>query len=210
MLQTRYLPLFLFAFTTASAATRSFDVVVYGGTAGGAIAALTAAREGLKTALLEPTGHIGGMVSSGLGYTDYGKKEVIGGYAYEFYFRVGRHYQISQYGNEVSWLHEPHVAEQILREMLSGAGVQLFEHTRLKENNAVRRNGTRIEAIETENSGSFAAGVFIDSTYEGDPDGSGWRHLDLRTGIQPAIWRIARRRERQNPVPSVPRRCSGA
>jgi hypothetical protein len=122
----------------------------------------------MKTALVEPTGHIGGMVSSGLGYTDYGRKEVIGGYAFEFYFRVGRHYQVSQYGNEVSWLHEPHVAEQVLREMLSGAGVPLFEHARLKEKNAVRRNGTHIDSIETENSGSFAAAVFIDSTYEGD------------------------------------------
>jgi hypothetical protein len=168
MPQARCLPLFLFAFTTVSAATQSFDVVVYGGTAGGAIAAVTAAREGMKTALIEPTGHIGGMVSSGLGYTDYGKKEVIGGYAFEFYFRVGRRYQVSQYGNEVSWLHEPHVAEQVLREMLSGAGVQLFEHARLKEKNGVRRNGARIESIETENSGSFAAGVFIDCTYEGD------------------------------------------
>ncbi len=168
MSRARCLPLFLVACNTISAATQSFDVVVYGGTAGGVIAAVTAAREGMKTALLESTGHIGGMVSSGLGYTDYGRKEVIGGYALEFYFRVGRHYVLSQYGNEVSWLHEPHVAEQVLREMLSGAGVRLFEHTRLKEENAVRRNGTRIDSIETENSGSFAAGVFIDSSYEGD------------------------------------------
>ena len=70
---------------TATAATREFDVVVYGGTAGGVIAAVAAAREGLRTALIEPTGHVGGMVSGGLGYTDVGKKEVIGGYAYEFY-----------------------------------------------------------------------------------------------------------------------------
>lgn len=168
MSQIRCLPLFFLAFTTIPAATRSFDVVVYGGTAGGAIAAVTAAREGMKTALLEPTGHIGGMVSSGLGYTDYGRKEVIGGYAYEFYFRLGRYYRMSQYGNEVSWLHEPHVAEQVLREMLSGAGVQLFEHARLKEKDAVRRNGTRIESMETESAGDFAAGVFIDGTYEGD------------------------------------------
>ena len=74
----------LCAAMTASAATRSFDVVVYGGTAGGVIAAVAAAREGLNTALLEPTGHVGGMVSGGLGFTDVGKKEVIGGYAYEF------------------------------------------------------------------------------------------------------------------------------
>src|SRR5271165_2190356 len=104
--------LFLAAALSANAATQTFDVIVYGGTAGGVIAAVSAAREGLRTALLEPTGHVGGMVSSGLGYTDYGKKEVIGGYAYEFYSRLGKYYRMSLYGNEVSWLHEPHVAEQ--------------------------------------------------------------------------------------------------
>ena len=72
-------------------AAQKFDVVVYGGTAGGAIAAVSASREGLKTALLEPGTHIGGMVSGGLGWTDYGKKEVIGGAALEFYFRVGKY-----------------------------------------------------------------------------------------------------------------------
>jgi len=77
--------------------------VVYGGTAGGAIAAVSAAREGLKTALLEPATRIGGMVSGGLGLTDFGKKEVIGGYAFEFYQRAGRHYGMPRYGNEAAW-----------------------------------------------------------------------------------------------------------
>ncbi len=153
---------------TASAATRDFDVVVYGGTAGGVIAAVSAAREGLHTALLEPTAHVGGMVSGGLGWTDYGKKEVIGGYAYEFYYRVGQHYGMSGYGNEVSWLHEPHVAEDIFRQMLKTAGVTLIEHARLTEKNGVDKQGTRINAIHTENGDSFTARIFIDSSYEGD------------------------------------------
>jgi len=153
---------------TASAATRSFDVVVYGGTAGGVIAAVAAAREGLNTALLEPTGHVGGMVSGGLGFTDVGKKEVIGGYAYEFYYRVGQHYGVSGFGNEVAWLHEPHVAEDVFRQMLSGAGVTLVEHARLREANGVRKQGIHIASIDTENGDTFAARVFIDSSYEGD------------------------------------------
>ena len=93
-------------------APQRFDVVVYGGTAGGAIAAVSAAREGLKTALLEPTTHIGGMVSGGLGLTDFGKKEVIGGYAFEFYLRVGRHYGIERYGNEAAWYSNPTSAKR--------------------------------------------------------------------------------------------------
>jgi len=151
-----------------SAATRSFDVVVYGGTAGGVAAAVTAARQGLRTALLEPTAHIGGLVSSGLGYTDFGNKQVIGGIAYEFYFRAGRHYKTSQFSNDVSWYHEPHVAEQIFREMVESSGVQLFRQSRLKEKNGVEKNGARLTSLSTENGDIFAASVFIDASYEGD------------------------------------------
>ncbi|HTM49471.1 MAG TPA: FAD-dependent oxidoreductase [Bryobacteraceae bacterium] len=152
----------------AAAAEQAFDVVVYGGTAGGAIAAVTAAREGLKTALLEPGSHIGGMVSGGLSWTDYGKKEVIGGLALEFYLRVGRHYGLPRYGQDIGWLHEPHVAEDIFREMLKEAGVRLFERHRLAEKKGVRKKAAEVAAITTENGDSFSARVFIDSSYEGD------------------------------------------
>src|ERR1044071_9743443 len=103
---------------TAFLRAEQFDVVVYGGTAGGAIAAVSAAREGLKVALLEPGKHLGGMVSGGLSWTDVGKKDVIGGYALEFYWRAGRHYEMSRYGQEIAWMHEPRVAEDIFLEML--------------------------------------------------------------------------------------------
>ncbi len=152
----------------AHAAARAYDVVVYGGTAGGVIAAVSAARMGLRTALAEPTGHVGGMVSSGLGRTDYGRKEAIGGYALEFYWRAGRHYQMARYGNEVAWLHEPHVAEDIFREMLREAGVALFEHRRLAEKSGVRKEGRTLAALRMENGDEFAARVFIDASYEGD------------------------------------------
>jgi hypothetical protein len=153
---------------SAFAETRSFDVVVYGGTASGVMAAVSAARQGLKTALVEPTSHLGGMVSGGLGWTDYGRKEVIGGYALEFYWRVGAHYQMARYGNDVAWLHEPHVAEAIFREMLRGAGVAVFERQRLREKNGVRKNGPTVAAITTEDGSEFTAAVFIDAGYEGD------------------------------------------
>jgi hypothetical protein len=143
-------------------------VVVYGGTAGGVIAAVAATREGMKTALVEPGVHLGGMVSGGLSWTDYGKKEVIGGRALEVYYRVGRHYQMPLYGQDVTWLPEPHVAEEIFRRMVREAGVALFEHERLVEKNGVRKQGARVTAIATEAGDQFAAAIFIDSTYEGD------------------------------------------
>jgi glycerol-3-phosphate dehydrogenase len=49
--------------SAAAAGAQSYDLVVYGGTAGGAITAVSGARMGLKTALIEPRQHIGGMVS---------------------------------------------------------------------------------------------------------------------------------------------------
>src|SRR6266536_3441327 len=161
----------LFLFCTLCAAlpaAQKFDVAVYGGTAGGVIAAVSAAREGLKVALLEPGRHLGGMVSGGLSWTDFGKKEVIGGYALEFYWRAGRHYQMSRYGQELAWMHEPHVAEDIFRTMLREARVTVLTSHRLREKNGVSKNGDSVTAIVMDNGASFTADVFIDSTYEGD------------------------------------------
>ena len=145
-----------------------FEVVVYGGTAGGVIAAVGAARDGLNVALLEPGKHLGGMVSGGLSWTDFGKKEVIGGYALEFYWRAGRHYEMSRYGQEIAWMHEPHVAEDIFRQMLREAHVTVLLGHALREKNGVRKNGSSITEIAMENGDSFTADIFIDSSYEGD------------------------------------------
>jgi hypothetical protein len=150
------------------ALAEKYDLVVYGGTAGGAMTAIAAAREGLKVALLEPDDHIGGMLSGGLSRTDYGKKEVIGGYAREFYWRAGNHYGTRQYGQDEAWYHEPGVGEKILRDMLAEAGVKIFQRHRLRENGGVRKNGTRVAAITMENDGVFEADVFADASYEGD------------------------------------------
>ncbi|HVN78806.1 MAG TPA: FAD-dependent oxidoreductase [Terriglobia bacterium] len=140
-----------------------YDLVVYGGTASGVMTAVAAAREGLKVALLEPGLHLGGMVSGGLGATDFGKKEVIGGISLEFFQRVGHHY-----GEKVSWYFEPHVAEAIFREMIKEAGVKAFFQHRLREKTGVRSNGNRIEEIFMEEGQSFQARVFADASYEGD------------------------------------------
>lgn len=144
----------------AAQSAAEYDVVVYGGTAGGAVAAIAAANEGLKTALLEPRRHIGGMVSGGLGATDFGNKHVIGGMSREFFQRLGKHY-----GEEISWYFEPHVAEQIFRDWLKQANVEVFFEHRVA---AVNKPDTRIASITMENSAVFTAKVFIDASYEGD------------------------------------------
>src|SRR4051794_36355528 len=140
---------------------RSFDLVVYGGTAGGAMAAIAVAQHGLKVALLEPGSHIGGMVSGGLSNSDVDRQEaLVGGLTRSFFEAVGHHY-----GKPVAWAFEPHVAEQTLVEMLSTARVETFLHSRLA---TLVKSGSRIQSLTTQNGDSFSAKIFLDSGYEGD------------------------------------------
>lgn len=193
---TRYLLLLILA-TPLFPAARQFDFVVYGDTAGAVIAAVAAAREGLRVALVAPGHHMGGMVSGGLGFTDFGKKEVIGGAALEFYFRVGRHYELFRHGQDIGWYHEPHVAEEVFRQMLREAHVAVFEDHRLREKTGVAKSGTRVTAITTENGDTFSARLFADSTYEGDLMAqSGIRYTWGREGISEYGETLAGVRER--------------
>jgi hypothetical protein len=150
------------------AQTQSFDLVVYGATAGGVTTAIAGARQGLKTVLLEPGRHVGGMATGGLSRTDVGKREVIGGLALEFYYRVGERYDMRRFNNPVVWFYEPKVGEQVMRDWLKQAGVTLLENHRLREKTGVRKEGTRIAAIVMENGAVFEGRVFADCTYEGD------------------------------------------
>ena len=61
------------------------DVVVYGGTSAGVIAAYTAKRYGKSVLLVEPGRHVGGLSSGGLGYTDIGNKYAVSGLGLDFY-----------------------------------------------------------------------------------------------------------------------------
>lgn len=149
-------------------AEQSFDFVVYGATAAGVATAVAAARQGLSVVLLEPQKHVGGMVTGGLSATDIGKREVIGGFALEFYLRLGRRYNLIPHHQVIAWKPEPRVAESVFHEMLSLANVKvLFQH-RLKERTGVSISGGRIRSIVMENGAQFSAPLFADCTYEGD------------------------------------------
>jgi flavin-dependent dehydrogenase len=173
--------LILFASAAIAGAQPSYDLVVYGGTAGGVITAVSGAREGLKVALLEPGTHLGGMATGGLSRTDFGKREVIGGYALEFYWRVGRKYDIGRFAQDVAWFYEPKVGEQVLREMLQEAGVQVLMHHRLREKTGVSKSGTKLASVTTENGQTFSGKVFADCSYEGD--------LMAQAGVEYAVGR---------------------
>ncbi len=138
------------------------DVAVYGATASGALAAIAAANKGMRVALIEPGRHVGGMVSGGLGHTDYGDSHVIGGMAQQFYERIARYYT---HETQDVIGPEPHVAEQLLREWLTAAGVTLVFDARLDR---VVKHGRRITQLITERGDVFSAKVVIDASYEGD------------------------------------------
>ncbi len=153
----------LWAGGRAFAAGGSYDVVVYGATASGVAAAVAAARQGARVALVEPGSHLGGMVSGGLGHTDTGRIETLGAISLEFYKRVGRHYN-----QPVAWEIEPHVAEDVFKTMAREAKVKVVYNTRLREHGAVEKKSGRISSARMENGDVYSAQVFIDASYEGD------------------------------------------
>ncbi|MBN1491844.1 MAG: FAD-dependent oxidoreductase [Phycisphaerae bacterium] len=140
--------------------TQTFDVVIYGGTSAGVAAAVQSGRMGKSVALVEPGRHLGGLTSGGLGATDTGKKEAIGGLSREFYRRLGEHY-----GQPEMWTFEPHVAEQLMDAMARESGAAVFRQHRLR---SVAMQGTRITAITTSGGLTLRGRMFIDATYEGD------------------------------------------
>jgi hypothetical protein len=139
---------------------------------------------GKKVILIEPGSYLGGLTSGGLGATDIGNKAAIGGISRDFYRRVKNHYDKNvswrqqtrdsyqsnrqSSGEDTMWTFEPHVAEQILRQMLNESGAELVFRERLERVSGVIKEGTRITSIVMESGLSFSGRVFIDATYEGD------------------------------------------
>ena len=144
-----------------SAGSTSADVVVYGATAGGVLAAVAAATEGASVVLLEPGRHVGGMLSGGLSRTDVERQEtLVGGFAGELFRRVG-----ARYSEPPAWRFEPHIAEEVLTEWLAEAGVEVRIDSQLAGCDVA---GRRIASVRTIDGSFVDAAVWIDAGYEGD------------------------------------------
>ena len=167
----------------------SSDVIVYGGTSAAVTAAVEVAQSGKTVILVSPDTHLGGLTSNGLGFTDTGNKEAIGGLAREFYHRVYMHYNDSsawkwqkhaEYGNKgqgipamdgenrTMWIFEPHVAEQIFENFIAENKIQVYRNEWLDRKSGVVMSGWKIISIKTLSGKVFAGKMFIDATYEGD------------------------------------------
>jgi hypothetical protein len=159
------------------------DVVIYGGTSAGISAAIQTARLGKSVILIEPTNRLGGLTTGGLGKTDIGNKQVIGGISREFYRNIKKHYEDStnwvwqkkseyKYGGgkdeDAMWAFEPSAALKVYHEMIKGLDIQIIYNQRLKRPEGVSKNKNTITSIKMESGISYSGKVFIDATYEGD------------------------------------------
>jgi hypothetical protein len=165
------------------------DVIIYGGTSAAVTTAVQVHRMGRSVIMVSPDKHLGGMSSSGLGFTDTGNKEVIGGLAREFYQLIYQHYdkpeawnwqQRSQYGNRgqgnpaidgekrTMWIFEPHVAEEAFETMIKENNINVLRDEWLDREKGVIKKGTDIVSFMTLSGKVFRGKVFVDATYEGD------------------------------------------
>lgn len=182
------------------------DVIVYGGTPGGIACAIQARRMGKTAILVEPTAHVGGMTTSGLGATDSGEKRVIGGIAREFYRRLRQHYENPRAWNlesrdkspawrtgpseDAQWTFEPKVAEKVLEDWLKEAGVDLSKGDALSEGgDAVGMEGRRIRSIRLVSGKVILGQQFVDASYEGD--------LLARAGVPHRVGRESNRQHNE-------------
>ncbi len=181
----------IFAFCIQTSAQGNYDIVVYGGTSAGVIAAVQAKKMGHSTVIVCPDQHLGGLSSGGLGFTDTGNKEVIGGLSREFYHRVYMHYQNtaawkwqkrSEYGNRgqgtpaidgdkrTMWIFEPHVAEQVFEDFIADYDIPVHRDEWLNRTpgKGVKVKDGRIRSITMLSGKTYTGKMFIDATYEGD------------------------------------------
>ena len=170
-------------------AKQSADVIIYGGTSAGVIAAVQAKQMGKSVIIVSPDKRLGGLSSGGLGWTDTGKKEAIGGLSRDFYHRIWKKYQepetwkfqkMEDYGgrgqgtpaidgaNRTMWIFEPSVAESVFEDYVKEFKIPVVRDAWLDRDKGVKKSDGRITSITTLKGETFLGKMFIDATYEGD------------------------------------------
>jgi hypothetical protein len=166
---------------------REFDVVIAGGGTAGVVAALAAARQGARTALIEGKGYLGGIVVEGgtalhsfynlwKAFPGVEKRQVIKGIPQEIIDRLaekggtsGHEEMLKGYDyDSVCTIIDTEIYKLTAFEMLKEAGVNLFVNTLVT---GAVLDGKEIKAVLVEShSGreAFFAKSFVDCTGYGD------------------------------------------
>ena len=167
--------------------SKKYDIVIYGGTSAGVAAALQSSRMGKSVVLIEPTNRIGGLTTGGLGQTDIGNKQAIGGISREFYENIKKYYddpknwkweKKSEYmdggqtrteeGEATMWTFEPSAALAVYKSMMDKEKIKMVYNERLNRESGVKKVDGKIESITMESGKTFKGKVYLDATYEGD------------------------------------------
>lgn len=165
----------------ASAANYEADVIVYGGSPAGMAAAQAVVRNGGSVVVVEPSTHIGGLITGGIGCTDTGTPHFVGGLSSEFFnaviaettraIPIPKDPVIHFRGEAIPWRKprhwdlEPRIARMIFETWVTRGAFPLLKNKRVK---AVSTKDKRITAIELTDGTKLSGKVFIDASYEGD------------------------------------------
>ncbi len=163
------------------------DVVIYGGSSAGITAAIQTARLGKSVVIIEPTNRLGGLTTGGLGQTDIGNKQVIGGISREFYRNIKRHYADSanwvwqlrseymdggqtrsKKDEDAMWTFEPSAALKVYHDMIKDLDITIIYNQKLNRATGLSKEANAINSITMESGDTYYGKIFIDATYEGD------------------------------------------
>lgn len=150
------------------------EVLVVGAGAAGMAAAISSARNGARTMLIEYNGFLGGISSTlpWLGFHDRDYRQVVKGLPHEIVTRLQKINAASDYvfdikcGSLVSV--DNHMWKVLAMQMAEEAGVEIMLHTHMVETLV---NNNRIEGIEVEHKSGrqkIYANVTIDCSGDGD------------------------------------------
>jgi flavin-dependent dehydrogenase len=143
------------------------DVIVCGAGPAGIAAALSAARSGVKTTLIETHGCLGGVWTAGLLTWIFDMDKP--GIAREITRRLDEYDARRRWEKPDKYIYEPEVMKLLLEEMCQEAGVNIRLFTRVVA--APVNKDKKIECIVTESKSgreAWKAGVYIDTTGDGD------------------------------------------
>ncbi|MEM7373410.1 MAG: FAD-dependent oxidoreductase [Bacteroidota bacterium] len=165
----------------------TYDIVIYGGTSAGIAAAIQAKRMNKSVILLEPSARIGGLTTGGLGQTDIGNKQVVGGIAREFYEGIRAHYgkaenwtfQTSeeyqdggqtrtQEGESAMWTFEPSAALKVYEQFIEAYKIEVLTNQQLDRKSGIQQEEGSITSIRMLSGEVYHGRIYIDATYEGD------------------------------------------
>lgn len=160
-----------------------YDLVIIGGNPGGIMAAISAAKLGQTSVILERTEYIGGLPANGLGATDIATRNATTGLFKDFVDRVYQYY-VSTYGEKSSQVQlcsngyhfEPSVATTVFQDMIAEHKDKITILTMRQfdsdpNNLIIKDNRIRKIIVTNRITGDkeiYEGSVFLDATYEGD------------------------------------------